>query len=64
MSIQQHMPDQAVLVDSWTLFCSECSRKMRIKTAAPSLGGMEGHTYRCTYECACGHSATFNVAVS
>ena len=30
MSMQHYKPDQAVLADSWTVFCPECSQKMRI----------------------------------
>ena len=39
MSMHQYMPDQAVLADSWTLFCPECSQKMRIIMATPALDG-------------------------
>jgi hypothetical protein len=49
MSMQQHVPDQAVFTDSWTLFCPECSQKMRIIMAAPSRDGMETRTYECVY---------------
>jgi len=34
---------------------------MRIKTLAPSQGGMKTRTYRCSYECDCGHRETFDV---
>ena len=37
MSMHQYMPDQAVLADSWTLFCPECSQKMRLIMATPAL---------------------------
>ena len=49
MSMQQHIPDQAVLVDSWMLFCPECSQKMRIIMAAPTHDGRETRTYECVY---------------
>ena len=48
MSLQQHLPDQAVRADPWTLFCAECSRKMRIMTATPAQDGRETRTYECT----------------
>jgi hypothetical protein len=41
MSMQHHKPDQAVLADSWTLFCPECSQKMRIIMAAPAFDIIE-----------------------
>ena len=50
MSMHQYMPDQAVLADSWTLFCPECAQKMRIIMAIPAQGGRETRTY----DCACG----------
>jgi hypothetical protein len=50
MSLQHHLPDQVVRADPWTLFCAECSRKMRITTATPAQDGRETRTY----ECACG----------
>ena len=31
MSMQEHLPDQAVRADFWTLFCPKCSQKMRIE---------------------------------
>ena len=62
MTIQHHLPDKIVQVDPWTFYCAACSQKMRIKTLA-SLGGMETRTYRCTYECTCGHRETFNVGL-
>ena len=49
MSMQHHKPDQAVLADSWTLFCPECSQKMRIIMAAPTYDGRETRTYECAY---------------
>jgi len=57
MMIQQHMPDQAVLADPWTLFCSECSQKMRIIMVAPALAERETRTYECAY----GHRERINV---
>ena len=59
MSIHQHMPDQAVLADPWTLFCSECSQKMRIIMAAPTHDGRETRTYECVY----GHRERVTVAL-
>ena len=49
MSMQYRLPDQAVLADHGTLFCSECSQKMRIIMAMPSRGGRETFTYECAY---------------
>jgi lysyl-tRNA synthetase class I len=43
------MPDQAVLADSWTLFCPECAQKMRIIMATPALDGKATRTYECAY---------------
>jgi hypothetical protein len=59
MSMQYHTSDQAVLADSWTLFCPECSQKMRIIMAAPAQNGRETRTYECAY----GHSERINVAL-
>jgi hypothetical protein len=47
MSMHQYMPDQAVLADSWTLFCPECAQKMRIIMATPDHDGRETRTYEC-----------------
>ena len=49
MSMHQYMPDQAVLADSWTLFCPECSQKMRLIMATPALDGKATRTYECAY---------------
>jgi hypothetical protein len=49
MSMHQYMPDQAVLADSWTLFCPECAQKMRIIMATPALDGKATRTYECVY---------------
>ena len=49
MSMHQYMPDQAVLADSCTLFCPECSQKMRIMMATPAQEGRETRTYECAY---------------
>ena len=54
MTMQYRLPDQAVRADPWTFYCAVCSETMRIKTLAPSHGGMKTRTYRCRYECACG----------
>jgi hypothetical protein len=51
MSMQHRLPDQVVRADPWTLFCAECSQKMRVMTATPAEGGRETRTY----ECVCGH---------
>jgi lysyl-tRNA synthetase class I len=59
MSMQHRLPEQVVPADAWTLFCAECSQKMRITTAAPALRGRE----TWTYECACGHSERIDVAL-
>ena len=55
----QHQPDQEVRAEPWTLFCAECSRKMRIIMASPAQEGRETRTY----ECACGQSEMINVAL-
>jgi hypothetical protein len=49
MSMHYHMPDQVVPAASWTLFCPECSQKMRIIMAAPAQNGRETRTYECVY---------------
>ncbi len=59
MSMQHHQPDQAVLADSWMLFCAECSQKMRIIMAAPTHDGRETRTYECAY----GHRERVTVAL-
>ena len=59
MSMQHHLPDQVVRADPWTLFCAECSQKMRVLTATPAQDGRETRTY----ECVCGHSERINVAI-
>jgi len=59
MSMQYRLPDQVVRVDPWTLFCAECSQKMRIMMATPAQHGRETRTY----ECSCGHSERINVAI-
>jgi hypothetical protein len=48
MSMQHHKPDQAVLADSWTLLCPQCSQKMRIIMAAPTHGGRRAPTSAST----------------
>jgi hypothetical protein len=64
MTIQLHLPDKVVVqADPWTFYCAACSQMMRIKTLAPSQGGMKTRTYRCSYECACGHRETFHVVL-
>jgi len=52
MSMQHLLQDQVVRADPWTLFCAECSQKMRVMTATPAQEGRETRTY----ECVCGHS--------
>jgi len=59
MSIQHHLQDQVVDADPWTLFCAECSQKMRVMRATPAQEGRETRTY----ECVCGHSERINVAI-
>jgi lysyl-tRNA synthetase class I len=64
MSMQHRLPDKVVVhADPWTFYCAVCSETMRIKTLAPSQGGMKTRTYRCSYECACGHRETFDVVI-
>ena len=41
MSMQHHLPEQVVRPDPWTLFCAECSQKMRVMTATPAQEGRE-----------------------
>jgi len=60
MSIQHHLQDQVVDADPWTLFCAECSQKMRVMRATPAQEGRETRTY----ECVCGHSESINVAIN
>ena len=45
MSLQHRLPDQVVRADPWTFYCAVCSETMRIKTLAPSQGGMKTRTY-------------------
>ena len=59
MSIRHRLPDQMVRADTGTLFCVECSHKMRIIMAMPAQEGRETRTY----ECACGHSKRVNMAL-
>ena len=59
MSMHQYMPDQAVLANSWTLFCPECAQKMRIIMAAPAQDGKETRTF----ECVSGHRERMTVAL-
>ena len=56
MSMQHRLPDQVVRADPWTLFCAECSQKMRVVRATPAQEGRETRTY----ECVCGHSERIN----
>jgi hypothetical protein len=58
MPLPSRLPDDDVRADPWTLFCAGCSQKMRIMMATPARGGRETRTY----ECACGHSETINLA--
>ena len=57
MSIQR-LPEM-IHADPWTLFCAECSQKMKVMTATPAQEGRETRTY----ECVCGHSERINVAI-
>jgi hypothetical protein len=47
MSMQYRLPDQVVRADPWTLFCAECSQKMRIMMATPAQHGRKTRTYEC-----------------
>ena len=58
MPMQHRLQDQGVRAD-WSLFCAECSQKMRVMTATPAQEGRETRTY----ECVCGHSERINVAI-
>jgi hypothetical protein len=57
MSMLLRLPQQAVRPDPWTLFCAECSQKMRITMAIPAQEGRETRIY----ECACSHRETISV---
>jgi RNA polymerase sigma-70 factor (ECF subfamily) len=59
MSIQHHQQNQAADADPWTLFCAECSQKMKVMRVTPAQEGRETRTY----ECVCGHSERINVAI-
>ena len=59
MSMQHLLQDQVVRADPWTLFCAECSQKMRVVTATPAQEGRETRAY----ECVCGHSERINLAI-
>jgi hypothetical protein len=59
MSMQQRLPDRAVLADPRMLFCPECSQKMRIIMATPAKDGSETRTYECVY----GHREMINVGL-
>jgi len=59
MSLQHRSLEPVVHGDPLTLFCAECSQKMRIRMAAPVQDGRE----TLTYQCACGHSERVNVAI-
>src|SRR3954463_12591298 len=59
MSMQHRLQDQVICADPWTLFCAECSQKMRVLTATPAQEGRETRTYKCV----CGHSERINVAI-
>ena len=59
MSMQHHLPKQVVRPDPWTLFCAECSQKMRIMVATPAQEGREPRTY----ECVCGHNERISVVL-
>ena len=59
MSMQHRLPEQVVPADAWTLFCAECSQKMRIMMATPAQAGRETRTY----ECVCGHSERISVVL-
>jgi hypothetical protein len=56
MSIQHRLPE-VIHADPWTLFCAECSQKMKVMMAIPAQKGREARTY----ECVCGHSERINV---
>ena len=57
--MQHRLPDQVVRADPWTLFCAECSQKMRIMMATPAQDGRETLTYECAY----GHSERITVVI-
>jgi hypothetical protein len=59
MFMQHRLPDHGGRADPWTLFCAECSQKMRIIMATPAQDGRETRTY----ECACGRGERINVAI-
>ena len=43
MSMQHRLQDQGVRADPWSLFCAECSQKMRVVTATPAQEGRGKH---------------------
>ena len=57
MSLQQHLPDQAVRADPRTLFCPEGSQHMRITMTTPAQEDGETRAYECVH----GHQETINV---
>lgn len=59
MYMPHRVPDHAVRIDPWTLYCTECSQKMRPVRATPVQDGRETRIY----ECACGHSEMIDIAV-
>ena len=59
MSMLHRLPDYVVSVDPWTLHCPECCQKMRLAKVVPAQEGREVRTY----DCACGHSESFDVAL-
>ena len=59
MSMQHHLPEQVTRADPWTLFCTECSQKMRIIMSIPAEGGRETRTY----ECVSGHRESISVTL-
>jgi hypothetical protein len=59
MSIQHHLLEPVIRADPWTLFCTECSQKMRIIMSIPTKGGRETRTY----ECISGHRESISIAL-
>jgi hypothetical protein len=49
MSIHYHILGQVAPAASWTLFCQECSQKMRLIMTTPALDGRATRTYECVY---------------
>jgi hypothetical protein len=59
MSTQHHLLEQVIRADPWKLYCTECSRKMRIIMSIPTIAGRETRTY----ECISGHRESISIVL-